>query len=149
MVKSLAPIALFTFKRPHHVRNALHSLRSNPEFERSPVYIFCDGARHANEQPDVEASRQIVRSLAPKHAVIVERTANLGLDQSITREVTALCEKHGRVIVIEDDLEVSRYFLGYMNCALDKYEDHANVFQVSGHMFPVKSDRPDRAFFYL
>jgi hypothetical protein len=62
---------------------------------------------------------------------------NLGLAQSITKGVGELVAIHGRVIVVEDDLELAPGFLKFMNAALDRYENAENVFQISGHMFDV------------
>jgi len=138
VIAMYAPIALFTFKRPVHTRAALMSLLSNPEIYMSPLYIYCDGARNQTEYADVIALRSTVRSLAPPHAVIVERESNFGVDISIVNGVTELCARYGRVIVVEDDLEVSSSFLAYMNAALDRYESDERVMQISGYMFPVK-----------
>lgn len=132
-----APIALFAFRRPRHVELALRSLLLNPELADSPLTIYCDGARTVAEQADVDAARKVVRELAPRHATIVERSANLGLDPSVIAGVSELCERHDRVIVIEDDLEVAPDFLRYMNAALDRYADDERVMQVSGYQFPV------------
>jgi len=133
----LAPVALFAFKRPRHVELALRSLMQNPELRDSPVHIYCDGPRDDADRDGVLAARSVVRELAPKHAVIVERPVNLGLDRSVVAGVSELCERHGRVIVIEDDLEVAPDFLRYMNAALDRYAEDDQVMQVSGYQFPV------------
>lgn len=133
-----APIALFVFRRPRHVGLALRSLLSNPELASSPLYIYCDGPRTADDLEAVSAARDVVRALAPKHATILERPVNLGLDRSVIAGVSELCERHGRAIVIEDDLEVAPDFLRYMNTALDRYADDERVMQVSGYQFPVE-----------
>ena len=39
----------------------------------------------------------------------------MGLANSIIAGVTELCNRYGRVIVVEDDLVVSPYFLKYMD----------------------------------
>ncbi len=142
-----APIALFAFRRPRHVELALRSLLLNPELADSPLTIYCDGARTAAEQADVDAARKVVRELAPRHATIVERSANLGLDPSVIAGVSELCERHGRVIVIEDDLEVAPDFLRYMNAALDRYANDERVMQVSGYQFPVNIAGDDDGVF--
>jgi len=49
----------------------------------------------------------------------VERQHNLGLAASMRAGVTALCDEHGRAIILEDDLEVSPSFLRFMNDSLD------------------------------
>lgn len=142
-----APIALFVFRRPRHVGLALRSLLLNPELADSPLYIYCDGPRTADDLDAVTAARDVVRALAPKHATILERPANLGLDHSVIAGVSELCERHGRAIVIEDDLEVAPDFLRYMNAALDRYADDERVMQVSGYQFPVELGGSDDAVF--
>lgn len=67
----LAPIALFTFKRPEHTRRTLESLAKNPEFAASQPFIYCDGARHNGEAAQVVETRKLVR--AAPHKTVVER----------------------------------------------------------------------------
>jgi len=132
-----SPIALFVFKRATHTRRTLESLASNTEFLQSPLYIFCDGARLDNEAAEVEVVRQVVNDFPHPNKVIVNAESNQGLAKSIIAGVTRLCDEFGRVIVVEDDLIVSPYFLNYMNTALARYENTPQVMQISGHMFPV------------
>jgi hypothetical protein len=73
---------------------------------------------------------------------LIERPANLGPDRSIVQAVTELCQKYGRVIVIEDDQVFSLDFLEYMLQALDLYADESRVYQVAAYM--PKVDNPDR-----
>lgn len=144
---TLAPIAVFVYKRPHHTRQMLASLFANPEAMVSPLYIFCDAARGVKDQGDVGFTRKVVHELAPAHAVIVERDKNLGLAASIISGVTELCNKYGRVIVIEDDLLLSQMTLRYLNQSLDRYEDVERVMHISAYMFPVAQKLPE-TFFY-
>jgi hypothetical protein len=133
----LSPIALFVFKRPEHTLRALESLVQNIEFIKSPLFIFCDGARHDGEMAQVEETRRLVRNWPHPNKTIFERDRNWGLANSVIEGVTQLCEKFGRVIVVEDDLVVSSMFLNYLNAALKHYVDEPKVMQVSAHMFPV------------
>ena len=57
-------------------------------------------------------------------------------------------ESHGSVIVLEDDLVTSPFFLSYMNKALDKYRDSLDVASVHGYLYPINNmtNVPD-AFF--
>ncbi|WP_051128872.1 hypothetical protein [Providencia rettgeri] len=54
--------------------------------------------------------------------VIIKQKSNLGLAKSITTGVTSVCEKYGKVIVLEDDLIASPTFLQFMNDALVFFE---------------------------
>ena len=132
-----APVALFVFNRPEHARRGLQALAANPEFESSPLHIFCDGARHVGEADAVEAARRVAREWPHPDKHVHEAPANRGLAGSIIGGITALCRSHGRVIAIEDDLLVSPYFLHYMNSALDRYADDERVMHVTGYMWPV------------
>jgi len=132
-----APIALFTFMRPEHTRRTLGSLAQNPEFAESELFIYCDGARNEADAVQVEETRKLVQDWPHPHKNIIERDRNWGLANSIIAGVTQLCERYGKVIVVEDDLIVSPVFLNYLNSALAFYADEPNLMQVSAHMFPV------------
>lgn len=142
---NLAPIALFTFKRPEHTRQTLESLATNPEFLDSPLFIYCDGARNDGEAGPVEATRKLVRDWSHPNKTIIERDRNWGLANSVIAGVTELCERFGQIIVVEDDLVVSPVFLNYLNGALEHFADDSMVMQVSAHMFPVELDCPTDA----
>lgn len=133
----LAPIALFVFKRPCHTLQTLTSLAANPEFIRSPLFIYCDGARDESESSDVESTRNIVRNWNHPNKTIIEQEKNRGLANSVMAEVSELAKKFGRVIVVEDDLVVNEIFLDYLNSALERYKDIQQVMQISAYMFPV------------
>lgn len=133
----LAPIALFVYKRPVHTLQTLRSLASNEEFQSSPLFIYCDGERRDDETNQVEETRCLVRDWSHSNKTIIERDRNWGLADSIIAGVTELCDRFGRVIVVEDDLIVSPVFLNYMNTALERYENEPKVMQISGHMYPV------------
>jgi len=134
---SLAPIALFTFKRPAHTLRTLQALDGNPEFRQSPLHVFCDGPRRPDEEADVEATRAIVREWDHPDKTLHIAPANRGLANSIIDGVNRLCGSHGRVIVVEDDLVVAPVFLDFLNRGLDRFSDDTRVMQISGHMFPV------------
>jgi hypothetical protein len=142
-----APIAAFVYKRPQHAQKMLQSLLANPEITTSPFYIFCDGARDATDMADVDLTRRVVHELAPTHAVVVERSLNLGLANSIISGVSDLCDRYGRAIVIEDDLLLSPATLRYLNDALNRYETEDRVMHISAYMFPIKQELPE-TFFY-
>jgi acetyltransferase-like isoleucine patch superfamily enzyme len=135
---SLAPIALFVYRRPEHTRRTLTSLLACAELAQSPLYVFCDGAKTPDALEAVRETRRVAHALAPSTAIFVEREQNLGLAASIIGGVTQLCRQLGRVIVVEDDLEVSPSFLRYMNEGLERYADDDVVMQISGYQFPVQ-----------
>jgi hypothetical protein len=60
--------------------------------------------------------------------------------------VTSVCNEYGRAIVLEDDLVTSRWFLTYMNSALDLYADDPRVASIHGYCYPVTQTLPETFF---
>lgn len=143
-----APIAFFTYKRPRHTLRSLESLAQNEGAAESELFIFCDAPKRQEDQESVKQVREVVRSKQWCGTVnIIERETNFGCDNSIISGVTQLCTEYGRVIVIEDDLVLSPFFLDYMNRSLNIYQDNPRVMSISGHMFPVDVSTETDAFF--
>lgn len=134
---ALAPVALFIYRRPEHVRRTLATLRACKELADSPITIYCDGPKTPDAAEAVTEARRVARSLAPSHTRFVERETNLGLAKSIIGGVSELTDEHGKVIVVEDDLEVAPTFLRFLNTGLERYAGDDRVMQVSAYQFPV------------
>jgi len=143
---TLAPIALFVYNRPIHTRRMVESLCKNPEYLDSPITVYCDGPKNDKEKEDVISTRKVIRETLPNVSV-VEHEKNTGLANSIIKGVSEQCNKHGRVIVIEDDLLLSPVILRYFNEALDYYESNEKVMHISAYMYPVNKQLPS-SFFY-
>lgn len=135
---SQAPIAIFCYRRPSHLRRTLLSLIQCEGFEGSPVYVFGDGPRNDSEQAAVDTTRAVARELLGKNAKYHFSDNNQGLSASIINGVNTVIEQHGRIIVVEDDLELNKFFVRFMNEALEDYEANDNVFQVAGYAFESK-----------
>ncbi len=149
MPDSLAPIVLFVHARPEHARRTLEALASNALAAKSDLWIYADGARNEAEAGRVRAVRDIVRQASGFRSVtLVERESNYGLARNIIEGVSEVCERHGRVIVLEDDVVTSRGFLAFMNAALDRYKDEPRVWHVSGWNYPIDPSGLGDAFFW-
>jgi hypothetical protein len=142
-----APIALFVYSRPDLTRRTLDALAANPLADRSELIVFSDGPRAPADAPKVEAVRALVAGAKGFSCVrLVVAPANLGLAGSILSGVTKVNDEFGRIIVMEDDIETSPYFLGYMNDALDRYADQPRVAAVSGFHPPMDVALPETFF---
>lgn len=136
-MSTLAPVVVFAYRRPDHLRNTLTSLMRCEGFEQSPIIVYCDGARDANETDSVMATRELARSMLGDRSEYHFSEVNLGLSRSVIAGVSDVTGRFGRAIVVEDDLELSPSFLIFMNQALDRYAHDESIFQVSGYMFDV------------
>lgn len=145
---TLSPIILFVYNRPEHTRRTVEALVGNRLASESELFVFSDAAKGETDKRAVEDVRKLLGSVTGfKSVEVIERETNYGLAKSITTGVTQLVNRYGRVIVLEDDLITSPYFLTYMNDALERYKDEPRVMQISGHMFPVKIDIDEDALF--
>jgi hypothetical protein len=143
-----APIALFVYNRPWHTRQTITALQKNKFAEESDLFIFSDAEKDSKAAGAVREVRDYVNGIEGFNTLhVVERAENLGLANSIIDGVTCVCEEHGRVIVLEDDLVTSPFFLEYMNAALERYANEEQVMQIAGYMFPVKLEVREDALF--
>ena len=135
-IQECAPVAIFGFNRPRHLERCLESLEVNREANRTDIFIFVDGPRNENDVRLVNETREIARRAYKFRTVtVVEQEFNLGLGASITSGISYVLKLHHSLIVLEDDLTVSRYFLSYMNQGLDIYKDNSNVGSIHGFNF--------------
>ena len=149
----LAPIALFVYNRPDHTKRTLESLRNNVDIGESELYVFCDGPNRDKDLDElrVEEVRNVVSEVSwCKKLTIEESPTNKGLRKSIIYGVSKILSEYDRVIVLEDDLEISPGFLQYQNDALRLYNDDETVMHISGYWFPLgsKNQRLPQTFFY-
>lgn len=138
---TLAPIIVFCYNRPWHVEQMLEALSKNVYADESVLYIFCDGPKPDATEEQInkvlETRVAIRRKQWCKELHIVEAEKNKGLANSIIDGVTQVINKHGKVIVLEDDLVTSPYFLKYMNEALEFYDKYPAVFSISANRPPM------------
>lgn len=147
MATSLAPIVFFAFRRPLTTLQSLYTLSRCPEAADSTLYVFCDAAKNAQDEANVRRTREVVRAHPWCARVeVIEAAQNLGLAQSVIGGVTRVCQEHGRVIVVEDDLLLARGFLAYMNESLRRYASHERVMSISGHTFAASHSEPRACF---
>jgi FkbM family methyltransferase len=146
-----APIVLFVYNRPEHTLKTLEALSQNELASESVLYIYADGPKvnASDEQLRlIEQTKEVIRERKwCEEVIIVESPENKGLARSIEEGVTEVVHKHGKIIVLEDDIVTSPGFLRYMNDALDIYQDEERVMHISAYMFPVNKKLPE-TFFY-
>jgi hypothetical protein len=125
----------------------IEALSKNELSSETTVYIFSDAPKNPEQTENVMQVRDYLGKInCFKSMEIRQREKNFGLAKSVITGVTEIIKKHGKVIVLEDDMVTSKYFLTYMNNALDLYENEADVACIHGYVYPVKSRLPDTFF---
>jgi len=133
---NLAPIVLFVYNRPWHTRQTIEALQKNELAEESELFIYADAAKNDDGKESVNEVRRYIETIDGfKKVTIIKREKNWGLADSIIDGVTSIVNRYGKIIVLEDDLVTSSYFLKFMNEALVKYEKEEKVYSVTGYSF--------------
>lgn len=142
-----SPVAIFVYNRADNTQKTIEHLLANTLAAETDVFVFSDGAKR-NDDGSVDrkskAGVDAVRSYL--HAVktdidgrhlfrsfnIIERATNIYLEANILTGIDFIFERYDTVIVLEDDICTSRFFLEYMNEAFELYGDEERVMHVSG-----------------
>lgn len=123
---------------------------SNPLFEESNVFVFADGPKENATEADISKIvevRKLFEPLSNKLNVTLRFSEiNRGLTTSIVSGITEIINQYEKVIVVEDDLELSPGFLKYMNDALNLYENEERVMHIGGYMVPHNKNLPETFF---
>ena len=145
----LAPIVLFVYNRPDHTKQTVEALQKNELAIDSELFIYSDAAKNETAEQKVNEVRQYIKNIDGfKKVTIVEREKNWGLANSIIDGVTKIVNEYGKIIVLEDDLVTSPYFLKFMNEALEIYKDEEKVWHISGWNYPIDISGLDDVFLW-
>lgn len=142
-----APIALFCYNRLSHTQRTVAALQANGLAPRSDLWIFSDGPKSPGDTVLVQSLRSYLKTISGfRNVQIIERPVNLGLAASIIAGVSEVCDRFGRIIVVEDDLITANFFLEYMNEALELYAETEEVVSIHGYVFPSSERLPETFF---
>ncbi|MBR1667570.1 MAG: glycosyltransferase [Bacteroidaceae bacterium] len=137
---SLSPVALFVYNRADNTRKTIDHLLANTLAKETDLYVFSDGGKDEKSWRQVNEVRTLlhqVKSEVEKTAALhcmtlIERPENIYLERNITEGIAQVFQTHDRIIVLEDDICTSPYYLQYMNQAFDLYKDIPTVMHVAG-----------------
>jgi hypothetical protein len=145
--ENLSPIALFAFNRFDKYVEVLESLKRNAESRYSDLWVFIDGPKSSQ---DILVQKKIYEFTIDlgdfKTINIIRSYDNTGLANSIESGVSEVLKNNETVIVIEDDIKVSKFFLEYMNSGLTIYENDDRVASIHGYVYPTIKDLPETFF---
>ena len=136
-----APVVIFAYKRVDKLRACIDSLTAADGHEETEVFVFSDGAKGTADADDVGKVRAYLDALGSRNPFkslsVSKRPGNLGLAQNVISGVTEIIEKYGRIIVLEDDLVVTKDYLTFINDALEYYENEVKIWSVTGYGIPL------------
>ena len=145
--EKLAPIVLFVYNRSWHTEQTINALKLNFLAADSDLFIFSDGPKNEEDRNSVEKVREYLKTINGFKSInIIERKENIGLGKSIIIGVTEIINKYGKIIVLEDDIITSRFFLEYLNNGLNLYENDNDVASIHAYVYPTKEKLPETFF---
>ena len=139
MKNTLAPIVLFAYNRLDHLKLTISNLKKNNLANSSELIIFSDGPKNTSDIKKINSIRKYLKKINGfKKVTIKEREINYGLSKNIIQGISEILKKFKKIIVLEDDLIVNRYFLKFMNEGLTLYEKNKKVASIHGYVYPIK-----------
>lgn len=135
-----APVAMFVYNRADNTQKTIEHLLRNTLAKETELFVFSDGGKNEESWRMVNEVRsylhkekkEIEQTHALRSMTIIERPENIYLERNITEGIAQVFETHDRIIVLEDDICTSPYYLQYMNDAFEMYKDVEKVMHVSG-----------------
>lgn len=147
----MAPIVLFVYNRPEHTKRTIEALLRNKEAGNSDLFIFADGPKtDATEEQlsRIQQVRDYIQTIEGFKSISIEQSKkNKGLASSIISGVTKIVNQYGKVIVLEDDIVASHYFLHYMNQSLTLYENDFNVWCINSACYIKNAPISEHTYF--
>jgi hypothetical protein len=146
----LAPIAIFSYNRLDYLKILINSLKKNVLAKKSVVYIISDCWKNDYDKKEVLRVRQYIRKISGfKKIFIILRPKNFGLSKNIINGINFVLKINKKIIVLEDDLKLSKHFLTYMNDALKTYNCEKKVASISGWSFPITFKPDSKDYFFI
>ena len=134
-------VLVIGFNRPRHLAQVIDSLRA---VQPGRVCVAIDGWRpdREGERELVLACRELVSAIDwPCEVETLFQERNLGCGAGVTAAITWFLGRHGRGIILEDDIVADPSFFPFCVELLDRYEHDRRVFAVSGCNFVPPSDQ--------
>jgi hypothetical protein len=129
-------IIIFTYNRPHHLKKCLAYLNKNPSKKNMDVFIFKD---HLLDKKINQEYNEIFKFLDKKKIKIILRKKKYGLKRNIIDGISIISKKYTYLIILEDDLKLSKNFIKFMKFNLI-YFKNTQIAGVSGYSFNKVSD---------
>jgi hypothetical protein len=147
---NLAPIAIFVYKRFKLLKILINSLKKNNLSRNSSVFIFSDGWKNNDDKKDVLKVRKYLSRISGfKKVFIILRSKNFGVSRNIIDGINAVLQKNNKIIILEEDLELSKYFLEFVNHGLKIYQNDKKIASVNAWSYPFKNKKNIPETFFI
>ncbi len=135
---ALAPVVMISYNRPDWIQLSLNNVALAHGAVDHEIFVFIDGPRSEGDRILQDRICEIAVSYKQKlpKLNIIRRDRNYGCRGNIVDAISTVITQYGKVIVIEDDVLVSRTFLEYMDDALKFYKDDKKIWSINAYQSP-------------
>lgn len=126
-------VGIISFDRPHYLARLVGSLEANLWREAVDFYLFQDGAvnvwseRVAGSGEGIRESVELFEGSTLGGAVVLQRVGNVGIAVNEYGALEHLVARHEWVLILEDDVVVSPYYLRLARVLFGQLEDREEV----------------------
>lgn len=143
----MIPVVLFVYNRIDKTVLTVESLLRNHGVSDHHLIIYSDGPKSSCDTDKVSAVRSYIKSISGFKTVTIRTNEyNNGLANSIINGVSEVLNEFDSVIVLEDDMLTSPYFLRYMRESLHKFKYDERVVCIHGYVYPIDTRLPEGFF---
>ncbi len=129
------PIAVFTYNRVNKFKTVYESLIKNLSKD-VPIFFFIDGPKNKNDIIKINnISKLIENENYFEKKYIIKNVNNLGLKKNIINGINTVFKNFTKIIVIEDDILINKYFYKFMSENLNKLDYKNNLGSITGYSF--------------
>lgn len=139
MKNEKTPVVVFAFNRAEQLQFVLKRLSLADEVLNRDIIVYLDGDRSEKDMPKTSAVLRVVEQFKRTELPNIEirkREKNYGCQKNISGAITDVLAEYEKIIVVEDDVLVSKYFLRYMDAALEFYKEDKRIWGINGHQCP-------------
>jgi len=116
-----AAILIIGYKRPEHLKNLVVSLRYlKSDISYAPIFLSIDGPRLFDKTAFLNHETQkIAKKLLKEKKIshLILRSKNNGTLLNITKSIDEVLKNYDYVLVLEDDLQLTKYIRGFFEKA--------------------------------
>lgn len=133
----LAPILITVYNRINHLKRTIEALKKNDLASESILYIASDAPNKKEDENEIKKIREFIKTIEGfKEIKLIERDINFGSYKSTKLAIEDILNRYGKLIFLEDDINVSEYFLEYMNKGLETFENENEIFAICSYSPP-------------
>lgn len=135
-----APIRITTLCRDKHFIRLMESLKKNTWAKYTDVYVAVDYPLNDQHKPGYNNICKYLKTNSFNEfssITIIYRDYNYGAVKNAYELSNTILKKHDRIIILEDDLEVSPVFIEYMDKCLHKYQERDDITAVCAYSYPI------------